>query len=558
MSENEPTFEVEKPLSKDHAELADLEKEAAESEDKAVQKRFQVEQSEKFGKYDEFIGPLNSGDHSHDSYHAQRPTEGIYRNGNNLHKATDGKDSGEFAKLEDYLAQTDTSNGKNAEYYDTVNGIGENANAEYAPPDYESMKTRELALALVHAEMVGDPATVEEIRGAVEHLLMEAATHPESEMTDEDYEAELQGFDNHVRLARAVLGQEAPEAPAATEQTAAENSPVEIPAGDEASAAAETDASGDEVSNETDSTTPEGEEAERLAFQPGTKVEFNGEQVTVLGAFDALNDTIGYEVTHADGTKSLRYANELTTIEEESEKDTAVEESGEKKSKMERLKNFWNKSKDFVVEKFTMAYMETKWMLQDSIINRGVDPLTMTGEEMEKKKERNRTIAFLGAGAVILGAIILNQTDAFGHFSAGSESVDIGSGTGTSAGGSEVPQPLSDHDQEVVDSMYPGGDGSSAEYPDDNGSGADAAFEEEQPPTPEVVQYDPITVGNGEGGYALFDSLGLDSTTWDTNAENLRSQFPQDFYRMEGGGIGLAHPGQLSQGAQDAINALRS
>ena len=68
--------------------------------------------------------------------------------------------------------------------------------------------------------------------------------------------------------------------------------------------------------------------------------------------------------------------------------------------------------------------------------------------------------------------------------------------------------------------------------------------------------FEPISVVSGEGGIELFNSIGLNSDVWYDNARTLLNQFPQDFY-LEGGDVRIAHPGALSQGAQDFINSLR-
>jgi hypothetical protein len=75
--------------------------------------------------------------------------------------------------------------------------------------------------------------------------------------------------------------------------------------------------------------------------------------------------------------------------------------------------------------------------------------------------------------------------------------------------------------------------------------------------TPEVVPtFDPnFVIDSGEGGIHFFQSLGLSEANWYEVHHELLQNFPNDFYPMGEGQVGLAHPGQLSMEAQQFIKA---
>lgn len=71
----------------------------------------------------------------------------------------------------------------------------------------------------------------------------------------------------------------------------------------------------------------------------------------------------------------------------------------------------------------------------------------------------------------------------------------------------------------------------------------------------EVKISDPIPQGGG--GEQLFKGLGVDISKWYNNEDTLLQLFPDEFYRMNDGHVGIAKPGPLSQEAQDFITSLQ-
>ncbi|HEX4662529.1 MAG TPA: hypothetical protein VH144_02850 [Candidatus Saccharimonadales bacterium] len=60
-------------------------------------------------------------------------------------------------------------------------------------------------------------------------------------------------------------------------------------------------------------------------------------------------------------------------------------------------------------------------------------------------------------------------------------------------------------------------------------------------------------IHSGEGGYELASKLGKTNEWWNNHANALIEKFPKDFYRMNSGGAGIAHPGALGDAAQRYI-----
>lgn len=68
--------------------------------------------------------------------------------------------------------------------------------------------------------------------------------------------------------------------------------------------------------------------------------------------------------------------------------------------------------------------------------------------------------------------------------------------------------------------------------------------------------FDPnFVIDSGEGGIHFFQDLGLTESNWYEVQNELLQNYPNDFYSMGDGNVGLAHPGQLSLEAQQFIKA---
>jgi hypothetical protein len=125
----------------------------------------------------------------------------------------------------------------------------------------------------------------------------------------------------------------------------------------------------------------------------------------------------------------------------------------------------------------------------------------------------------------------------------------------THAGAEAVPQ---DH------GGYNPGEGSDAETGStdtgDVGAGTEGdgkTFLTNADTTPEIAPtFDPnFVIDSGEGGIHFFQDLGLTESNWYEVQNELLQHYPNDFYSMGDGNVGLAHPGQLSLEAQQFIKA---
>ena len=471
------------------AKIESIQAEAAQvkldADAKASRELAKVMGDENFGKYDAEPTVRVPGELTHAEYHAQRPSEGIYRDGNVLRSASNSQ----FASTEDYIKQTGRDNKALSadKHYDEVNGfntpeaitVQEEAITGPERPDYSKMDIDKLVFATATALELGDKAEVADIRAAYETPFLEEVTRPGSTMDESEYDAAMARFDKLVSIA--------------VEYEKAKN--------------------------------PE-----------------RAEKVDAIVAKNERGPNVG-----------------------------------------DKIKAFWNKTAEGAKKTlFKPEWWATRWTMTGHwISNIGITP-DMDPAAVEKRKKITRVVFILGASAVALGA--LGLIDAATH---GSEVVSAlppdagnggepgpatsiveqlagqGAGTGTESTGAtsvlerlaeqnaalgitvpEAPEPPSIFDQ----FRQPVGTGTVLENP----------VMDVPVVVPEaVIAPEAFNVPEGGGGYELFGNLGLSSSTWDANAENLLAQFPSDFMRLPDNSIGIAHSGLLSTGAQDAINALR-
>ncbi len=179
----------------------------------------------------------------------------------------------------------------------------------------------------------------------------------------------------------------------------------------------------------------------------------------------------------------------------------------------------------------------------------------MSPEEKDKIRKQNRY------GAIAFGAAAAALT--IGLFAANGMNANE---SGVEPGALPTPEPTETVDPNLQDILNPGGAaggdtepnfGPGMTIPDWDGpiGGGEAAPEVAAPEV--VVPNEAFNIPAGGGGEQLFGDLGIDTSKWYANENTLLANFPNDFYRMESGHVGISRPGFLSQGAQDAINALK-
>lgn len=201
-----------------------------------------------------------------------------------------------------------------------------------------------------------------------------------------------------------------------------------------------------------------------------------------------------------------------------------VDESGDEKAVREKAKAWWNSRKENLKDIFT--WWGTKYtMTKDWALNLGVKE-GMSDEEIDKRRNRNRTIFILGTGALLGGAIAAIATETAIHVADGATAAGLG------------------HGHDIAGHEF------AAQHP----------MHEAPAPTstPEITSpsSDYYNISDGEGGYRLFENLHLSDTQWNQFSQQLLERNPDDLYIMPSGGIGLAHPGWLSTNMQQDINQI--
>jgi hypothetical protein len=492
-------------------------------EAQVARKRTEVKGNEAFGKYDQVEGPLNRDDRpiagSYADYHSRRPSGGIVRDsGVGLRQA----ETGHTASAADYEAQA----GDTQEYYDKL------MNAENQevldPADYKDMGVMQLAKEQAKAELLGDMDGAKEMRGIFDvHMLEQAATEG-SGITDADLDKES------GRYARLVEKFKASMEPSSGVDTGAVSEEAVSSATRTTEAGAEATPEGSKFpGQEVELYKPKDE------FEKGVEVIFNGKKMTIEDVLSGAGVN-AYLLVDADGNKSLAFAEQLAVLEKEP-------------SLGDKLKNLWSKGKESVKKLFRPEYWGERFTaasnnLQEAstwALNLGVKE-TDSDEEADKKRNRNRVLFIAGGAALAVAAVagasygIGFAVGSGGEHHAATEALNNGRGHSAAAG-----NVLSAHDQAIADALTP-----------KHGTDLLQPSPDVVAPAPEAIPAG-FNISSGEGGEQLFNSLNINPQNWYANQESFLRNFPNDFYRMPGGGVGIAHQGLLSPEARNAIEALK-
>jgi hypothetical protein len=292
---------------------------------------------------------------------------------------------------------------------------------------------------------------------------------------------------------------------------------------------------------------------EEAYTKPGSTISYE-EHEEALARFDRLADAA---IEHEKARDPEHHA--LV--------DAAVERANKEPSIGDKLKGLWKKGvestkklfrPEFWGERFTAAtnklHEASTWAL-----NLGVNE-TDSDEEADKKRKRNRVL-FIAGGAALAVAAVAGASYGIGfavgssgeHHAATEALTNGGTGGGHGAAAGDV---LSAHDQAVADALTPkhGTDALNNLSPpnavDSQGTAAHSAAEA-------FSIHDPgFNVTHGEGGFQLFNKLHIDLSKWDANKATLLNKFPDNFYSMDGGQVGIEDV-PLSDAAKEFINTLR-
>lgn len=555
-----------------------------------------LNQAEAFGKFDENVTPVD-GEVTYNDYLESRPRELVDVNG-----AIRDAESGKFGGTEAFKQQNETQQ----DYYDRVGGLV-NGEGEFEKPDYEAMGVMQLAKEASKARLLGDVAGEKEvIEAAHNHLTMEAMSDDteSSEKAQARFESELARFEDLVdRMeggARAIdavdsagttgSSKAAAGGPEAVSGVGIAGSSVEAPAdGAEAGVTEATEVSAEvvkplivEVEYKGEKyalgdvfVSPSGEKivkiygagGESLYVSEGdiAEVPVEAAEATEATGSDSAEATVNPVEAEPEegvrqpskelvlyGSENSGHSQELVPYETLSEE----VETESKESAWGRVKNWFKKERGNFQKFGGRAYFAEKWErakrtgteAKDNVLNFGIVEADDEGER-ERKRKRNRVAiiaggALLGAAALYTGIQIFSGEEAQGA----NEAMNNGaSGAGVDLGPAgnadlNIPGSESNISQELKETL--------------NNTEATGAGTEITNAAAEVYSQ-PVDIWRGMGGEALFQQMGFDNLDWYSHENNLLQMFPDDFYRMEDGHVGLAYPGQLAPDVQQYIESLR-
>ncbi len=285
------------------------------------------------------------------------------------------------------------------------------------------------------------------------------------------------------------------------------------------------------------------------------KATFGGKEVKIVEFTETPRGGKVYDIELDDGSTETVFSHQVEFQREYPQ--------AEKLKGFDKLKAwFKNEAKSFR-EFGGAAYFAGRWErvrqgFKDKVLDYGVTD-EMSDADKERKRRRNRIAVIAGASLLAAGAVT-----AIGFGIAGA--IDNASAQDTLANSPDIgagAAPVNEHDlnQEFWSGHGAPGAGGEVGGIDQlplDGTNYDAIDTDSV--TPDVLPTIPVEVFNipsGQGGEELFRNAGLDPAQWYAYEDTLLAQFPNDFYRMDGGHVGIAHSGWLSQGAQDFINSIR-
>lgn len=573
MTERAPTGQS--TLEKERAKLA-------KKREKLEYKQRILEGGEAFGMYDTDVTPAE-GELTYEQYLEQRPSDGIVRTYGGRYLDTQ---TNKHAEEVDYEAQYEDALDKHS-YTDRINAAiksneGVTFESPYAHLGFAQL-AREYSLASSRVDARGDVdrTAMQDIKEALREFLENdiiATTNDEesSEAAQDRYDAEYARFDSLVagfdQLRKAaVSGKEAEsdevQAEAVEEPVSEVSTPDSVEPTEEERVNEEApDAQQPVAEKVAEEVVAKDEPPVEEFVLPEPTVSNQSDFHPVEGAFTRTNPDLTHLATalpeEADptappirvsafnrgvqpGDRPAEAPVSVVVAEPKAEQtaskkivdEKSAEKAQEEVSRRERLKKWFNK-KDGLREKLGVSYWAAKWQayeteksVKDRVLDIGVED-SMSEEEKEKKRRRNRTVAIVGASVLAVGAV--------------TAAIGLGVHVANNIVDNETAQAA--HETVGVRHM--------ASFPVEVGDAAASA--DAAPTTPEIpIPPEAFTVPSGGGGEQLLSSLQIDPSKWYGIENTLLDQFPDDFYRMADGHVGIARPGILPQGAQDIISSLR-
>jgi len=420
-----------------------------------------------------------------------------------------------------------------------------------------SLSGEELAIELVNAIESKDTLRADKLNAIASHKIMEMVTDPSYDTKDADgeYETKLTNFHAIVQ----ELLETNTDAPVETPVATVEETPEE-----QAERAALTSRFGNALQQfkipeqaddivvtapEVASTTPE---APTVELGVGAYVSFEGREGFVQDVFTNGSGDVMFEILDTSG--ELFFARkenvkdldadeddaealvaaplEATPVEGEvTDSSEVTEADAEKKSRVERVKDWFGKNKEAHKDKFSTAYWAARF---STAWNSMLDYRTnedMSDAEIDRIRNINRKSFIIGSAAIgVLGLIGLGVSI---NESINADTAPVGNADGL---GALAPDP------------------NSLEATAAANAAAEAAQHAAEAEAATTALFD---IPRGQGGLELFKNLGIDPSQWAANAPNFPSMFPNDFVAMDGGGVGIKHSGWISPEAQEFIKSLR-
>lgn len=522
-----------------------------------------LNQEEAFGKYDENVTPAE-GEFTYSDYLSARPRE-LTNEGGVIRDA----ESGKFGSSEAFSRQNESQQ----DYYDRVGGLVNEG--EWEAPDYENMGVAQLAKEVSKARALGDKAAADEaVEAAINHLTIDAMKDDSESSADAQarFESEVSRFEQLIdRFSQAGVESaaessavenpgaiEPAKAPRAAEVSVSESSVPEASAkslaGVESAGPAEAVKS-EEVESKDDAeaeSEPESESEPKPLF---TEVEYNGEKYALGDVFISPSGEKVAKIYNSDGTPMFVSEDDIKPVEaRQPSKDLVVlekrelvtvdqEKSEREASALEKLKGWFKKERKAFQTYGGSAYWGHKWDrakagFKDKVLDFGVTE-EMEDDEKDRLRKRNRVAVIAGGSLLAVGAIYM-----FSQAISGDEASSVnelsgssGAGGGGAESGSGVQEAMSDELKGVLNHENATGAGTEI------GSGD--------------LYLEPVTIERGMGGEELFQNMGLDKADWYTYQNDLLKKFPDDFYRMTDGHVGLMYAGDLPTDVQQYIESLK-
>lgn len=308
----------------------------------------------------------------------------------------------------------------------------------------------------------------------------------------------------------------------------------------------------------------------------------NGEKVDILDFVETSDGKKAYTIEKADGSIEAVYSDEVA-FKREFEKYEAPEvEPEENLSRFERVKKWFGKERKKIQEFHGKAYFGTQWTNALSVLSRRKMYDTMSPEQEQLQKLKNRrnlmlgftvlTIAGAAARTMGLGDVISHTLgsafDGFGSNGLGHNpgpgqmgGPEIGHADGLTA--DFIPHAPAAADNADLVPMRPGieggadvaplpeighADGGADFVPDgsDGGGYETGSFNVDNPA---------FNIPSGGGGLELFHELGLGNDQWTQHAPELLQQFPDVLY-IENGDIRFVNEGFQPLEFRQAVAAI--